>query len=994
MTIYRQTPRFVWVTNAERPTHGYPIGSILFDEDDKKFYQWDGTDWDTEVVGGGGGATNLDALTDVDLTTVAPSNGDVLTYTTTGTKWVPAAAPGAGGGITASSVDTLTNKTIDADGTGNSITNIENADIKAAAGIVTSKLADSANFAFINIANTYSQVQTIFLNTGYLFRLYKDTSTVNQDGGLSFDFKNSSSAQTQYATIVGGIVSNTASSESGRIRFQIRNSGSLGSKMELDNTGLLKIGANLRLILSESGLSAARTMTFPDADTLLIGAGTTKTLTNTTIDADGTGNSITNIENADIKAAANIAVSKLAAGTDTYVLTTVSGVPTWASAAAGSFTPENFEYLIYHNGTAYVALNGATGSLHATTSTTDAAAVINAAINSLTNGGKVYLGVGTFLIRTKINVKTKIHIQGSGEGTIIKQDTTQNLAAVIESDSFTTLTGGGTNGGPHSVFISDLVIEGNKANNTSTATDGIRYYGYNWHISNVHIRDCKGRGIYSEWDDDPSAPSVTTSMESYYSQLKIHDCDGDGWLNRGPHDWEGEHITIYDNGGHGYVQEYSAGLYDGGGFVDTMHIYANDGTYGAWIKGGTLHANRLTTESCANSASGVNGIGLYVNGGGVDCHDLWTFGQDKGVVLGSGSPSQISGIRAENNKVLGAEILMNDVKIEGVFRNNNNAGNTAGKGIKIGDAGGGIAVCHIAGYLANHKTTNIDWANASNNGVIITPMICYTNATYPTVLTGSPNLNTCSVSIENHADSTPKDYRFSVVTYDQIQKSLFHRIDGQIITGMEPAATAPTGVGLLNNAQLGGAGTTTHSFDNWEGRLTEFATSTTINTKAGLGHTTGNITISNRRQNPRLKVRVKVPTTAGSRLYVGFSSATAIPASDTPLASGDSGVLIGWDSADTQISYWANDGSAGITNAVAGAGTTISNSWHTYELQFDEVTGACLLTLNNTLVATLTTNIPSTDTALCIYACVQCTAGSAARTIQMGQILLEKDFIP
>ena len=37
----------------------------------------------------------------------------------------------------------------------------------------------------------------------------------------------------------------------------------------------------------------------------------TKTLTNTTIDADGTGNSITNIENADIKSSAAIAYSKL-----------------------------------------------------------------------------------------------------------------------------------------------------------------------------------------------------------------------------------------------------------------------------------------------------------------------------------------------------------------------------------------------------------------------------------------------------------------------------------------------------------------------------------------------------------------------------------------------------------------------------------------------------------------------------------------------------------
>jgi len=45
------------------------------------------------------------------------------------------------GGITASSTDTLTNKTFDADGTGNSITNIENADIKAGAAIAQSKLS-------------------------------------------------------------------------------------------------------------------------------------------------------------------------------------------------------------------------------------------------------------------------------------------------------------------------------------------------------------------------------------------------------------------------------------------------------------------------------------------------------------------------------------------------------------------------------------------------------------------------------------------------------------------------------------------------------------------------------------------------------------------------------------------------------------------------------------------------------------------------------------
>ena len=37
----------------------------------------------------------------------------------------------------------------------------------------------------------------------------------------------------------------------------------------------------------------------------------TKTLTNTTIDAEGTGNSITNIVNANIKSSAGIATSKI-----------------------------------------------------------------------------------------------------------------------------------------------------------------------------------------------------------------------------------------------------------------------------------------------------------------------------------------------------------------------------------------------------------------------------------------------------------------------------------------------------------------------------------------------------------------------------------------------------------------------------------------------------------------------------------------------------------
>ena len=65
--------------------------------------------------------------------------------------------------VTASSTTTFTNKTIDADGTGNSITNIEDANIKASAAIDATKIADgsvtSTEFQYINSLSSNAQDQ-------------------------------------------------------------------------------------------------------------------------------------------------------------------------------------------------------------------------------------------------------------------------------------------------------------------------------------------------------------------------------------------------------------------------------------------------------------------------------------------------------------------------------------------------------------------------------------------------------------------------------------------------------------------------------------------------------------------------------------------------------------------------------------------------------------------------------------------------------------------
>ena len=64
---------------------------------------------------------------------------------------------------TPSSTDTLTNKTIDQDGTGNSITNIADASIKTSAAIDATKIADgtvtSTEFQYINTLSSNAQTQ-------------------------------------------------------------------------------------------------------------------------------------------------------------------------------------------------------------------------------------------------------------------------------------------------------------------------------------------------------------------------------------------------------------------------------------------------------------------------------------------------------------------------------------------------------------------------------------------------------------------------------------------------------------------------------------------------------------------------------------------------------------------------------------------------------------------------------------------------------------------
>lgn len=135
--------------------------------------------------------------------------------------------------------------------------------------------------------------------------------------------------------------------------------------------------------------TADRVLTLPNATDTLVAKATTDTFTNKTFDVDGTGNSLTNIADANIKSAAAIARAKVASGTADHVLINsgagaLSSEATLAVSRGGtnSGTTLNNNRIMKSSGSAIVEATAITASralvsdangipVHATTTTTE-----------------------------------------------------------------------------------------------------------------------------------------------------------------------------------------------------------------------------------------------------------------------------------------------------------------------------------------------------------------------------------------------------------------------------------------------------------------------------------------------------------------------------------------------------------------------------------------------------------------------------------------------
>ena len=133
-----------------------------------------------------------------------------------------------------------------------------------------------------------------------------------------------------------------------------------------------------------------------------------------------------------------------------------------------------------------------------------------------------------------------------------------------------------------------------------------------------------------------------------------------------------------------------------------------------------------------------------------------------------------------------------------------------------------------------------------------------------------------------------------------------------------------------------------------------------------MGYTSAGTTdamVTRRALNPYLQISFKLNSISSTRLYIGFTSATALPNTDTPLATTDSGVVFGYTSADSDFSVYYNDGLGGAMAEVETGVVKDATTYHTVSFQFGASDIVVVLDDGvDTKTQTLTTQIPATTT--------------------------------
>lgn len=263
-------------------------------------------------------------------------------------------------------------------------------------------------------------------------------------------------------------------------------------------------------------------------------------------------------------------------------------------------------------------------------------ATVQAAIDaaSAAGGGVVDAAASLYTLTTPWILPSRVFLRVGG-GTIVTQGTNANLPYLLKSTSFETLYQTQTVGGIGYAGLSGGIWDGNKQNNSAT-TWGIATFGYLLRFADIEVRNCKGKGFFSEWNNVSTlAPGqiIDTPVHNFYDNINCYGCEGGGYHVDGPYDCSHRNINAGFNDTSYTYPNIWIGSKSGAALLDTCH---------GWSKGS--YAMRFDDGSgvqCINCHAEGGFIGnVYWGGGGVwiggrsFSNVSWADSGDKGFIFG------------------------------------------------------------------------------------------------------------------------------------------------------------------------------------------------------------------------------------------------------------------------------------------------------------------------------------------------------------------------
>jgi hypothetical protein len=227
------------------------------------------------------------------------------------------------------------------------------------------------------------------------------------------------------------------------------------------------------------------------------------------------------------------------------------------------------------------------------------------------NGGILQFQGRTYLCNFLVD--SNVWLRGAATGATTIMSAPGSNLDVVQGRHFTSIVNTSwrvpETRGDNFVRITDMTVDGNKANNSSGF--GIRIWGHSMYWENVTVQNCAQDGILTQYSDGSGASSFPANPklgapEAFFNQIKTISNGGNGWTYNGPNDGSIKSMTNTFDAGWGL--QTGASLLQGK--INTS------GRAVTWVSGSTfsgLHAGDqiyigtgsqlYTIDSCSSSTA-------------------------------------------------------------------------------------------------------------------------------------------------------------------------------------------------------------------------------------------------------------------------------------------------------------------------------------------------------------------------------------------------------